>query len=187
MRARACVCVCVCVCACVSCVCARACACVCVHAPCSGFVAWSPHAVSVLPGDDALGSDIAGTGMLSLTRLFSLPCLRHVTVAEAPMVYHNHTPSFVVAGRVEGASWANHCELRTRCTLYPPCNPPPPGGGQSLCPKSIGNTRRQRKFLQGTEADLHCDIMVQPCGAIPHLPARGGDRHDIGVEIIRGL
>ena len=46
----------------------------------------------------------------------------------------------------------------------PPCH---------LGPESIGNTRRQRhqrKILQGAkgaEADLHCDTMVQICGAVP--------------------
>ena len=50
----------------------------------------------------------------------------------------------------------------------------------------MGNTRRrrrQRKFLQGDNADLHCDTMVQICGAVPpHFvtatppppPPRGG-------------
>ena len=51
---------------------------------------------------------------------------------------------------------------------------PPPGGGwnRHLGPESIGNTRRQRrqrKFLQGAKADLHCDTMVQFCGAGPGL------------------
>ena len=51
-----------------------------------------------------------------------------------------------------------------------PCNPPPPPGGErSLGPESIGNIRRRRKFLQGAEADLHCDAMVQIRGAIPPL------------------
>ena len=69
-------------------------------------------------------------------------------------------------------------------TLPPPRNPPPPlkppplqGGNHHFGPESIGNTRRQRKFLQGTEADLHCDTMVQICGAAPPPPLaalRGG-------------
>ena len=55
--------------------------------------------------------------------------------------------------------------------------PPPPRGEQSLGPESIENTRRQRhqrKFLQGAEADLHCDPMVQFCGAIPPPGGAGG-------------
>ena len=57
--------------------------------------------------------------------------------------------------------------------------PPPQGGNHHLGPESIENTRRQRKFLQGaegTEADLHCDTMVQICGA-PPPPHQGGNRH----------
>ena len=57
--------------------------------------------------------------------------------------------------------------------------PPPKGGNRHLGPESIGNTRRrrrQRKFLQGAEADLHCDTMVQICGAVPP-PPQGEDRH----------
>ena len=56
--------------------------------------------------------------------------------------------------------------------------PPRGGGGRHLGPESIGSTRRrrpQRKLLQGAEgaeADLHCDTMVQICGAVP--PTRGG-------------
>ena len=34
--------------------------------------------------------------------------------------------------------------------------------------------RRQRKFFQGAEADLHCDTMVHFRGAIPPPPPRGG-------------
>ena len=52
-------------------------------------------------------------------------------------------------------------------------SPPPGGGGQSLGPKSIENTkhqRRRRKFLQGAEANLHCDTTVQICGATPPPP-----------------
>ena len=52
----------------------------------------------------------------------------------------------------------------------PPClvpTPPPPGGERSLGPKSIENTRCQRKFLQGAEADLHCDTMVLWCNTPP--------------------
>ena len=63
---------------------------------------------------------------------------------------------------------------------HPPLETPPPpkGGNRHLGPESIGNTRRQRrrrKFLQGAEADLHCDTMVQICGAPP--PPQGGNRH----------
>ena len=69
-----------------------------------------------------------------------------------------------------------------RLALYTqaPC-PSPPGGGPSLSPKSIENTRcqrRQRKFLQGAEADLHCDTMVQFCGATPPPPRGGRPLHD---------
>ena len=39
-------------------------------------------------------------------------------------------------------------------------------------PKKIF-TRRQRKFLQGAKADLHCDTMVQICGATPPPPMGG--------------
>ena len=51
--------------------------------------------------------------------------------------------------------------------------PPPPGcplwgGERSLGLESMGNSRHQRKFLQGTEADLHYDTRVQICGAISH-------------------
>ena len=64
------------------------------------------------------------------------------------------------------------------CNLPAPCNPPPPGGGErSLGPKSTESTRcqrRHRNVLQGAEADLHCDTMVQFCGAIPPSP-RGGE------------
>ena len=61
--------------------------------------------------------------------------------------------------------------------LTPPCNPPPPGGERSRGPKSIENIyfrhrRRQRKFLQGAEADLNCATMVQFCVTPP--PPRGG-------------
>ena len=56
-------------------------------------------------------------------------------------------------------------------------NPPPPGGHPSHGPKSIENIRRQRKFLPGAEADLHCDTMVQICGAPPPPPPGGGNRH----------
>ena len=71
---------------------------------------------------------------------------------------------------------------KTECTPHPTCNPPtlaipiPPGGEPSLGPKSIENTRRQRRqrnSLQGAEADLHCETMVQFCGAIPPPPAKG--------------
>ena len=66
--------------------------------------------------------------------------------------------------------------------------PPPPWRGTVTWPKSIENTRRQRRqreFLQGAEADLHCDTTVQFCGVIP-VPPQGGDGHDIGGEITRG-
>ena len=70
----------------------------------------------------------------------------------------------------------------------PPCNlppfeiAPPPPHEPSLGPKGIGNTRcrrRQRKFLQGADADLHCDTMVQFWGAIP--PPSGGNCHFMTV------
>ena len=59
---------------------------------------------------------------------------------------------------------------------------------RSLAPRhlgseSIGNTRhrrRQRKFLQGAEADFYCDTMVQICGAVPPHP-QGGNRHFVTV------
>ena len=67
----------------------------------------------------------------------------------------------------------------------PPCNPPPQeGGGWSLGPKSIENTRcqrRHRKFLQGAEApeaDLHYDTMVQFGGATPPPPVGEPSLHD---------
>ena len=69
--------------------------------------------------------------------------------------------------------------------------PPPPGGEPSLGPKSTENTRRQRrqrKCLQGAtgaEADLHCDTMVQFCGAPPPPPQRGGTGLTKG-DIARG-
>ena len=66
--------------------------------------------------------------------------------------------------------------------------PPPPWGEGSLGPESIENTRRRRNFLQGAgraEADLHCDTIVQFCGAIPPPPV-AGNRHDIGGGITRG-
>ena len=72
--------------------------------------------------------------------------------------------------------------------ISPPLQPPPPGGEPSLGPKSIGNTKRQRDFLQdakGAEADLHCDTMVQFCGAIPP-PLFGGNRPDKRGEIESG-
>ena len=50
-----------------------------------------------------------------------------------------------------------------------PLQSPPPWGGANG-PKSIENTRRQRrqrKFLQGAESHFHCDTMVQFCGAFP--------------------
>ena len=63
---------------------------------------------------------------------------------------------------------------RSDATPPPTAIPPPSRGEGSLGPKSIGNNtkrqRRQRKFLQGAagaEADLHCDTIVQFCGAIP--------------------
>ena len=82
----------------------------------------------------------------------------------------------------------------------PPLAIPPPERERSLGPKSIENTRCQRKFLQGaerTEADLHCDTMVQFGGATPppprgesslrdRPPPRGGNHHDIGGQITRG-
>ena len=63
------------------------------------------------------------------------------------------------------------------CNIPPLAIPPPPGGEWSVGPKSIEDTRRQRKFLQGAEraeADLHCDAMVQFCGAIPPPPQGNG-------------
>ena len=76
----------------------------------------------------------------------------------------------------------------------PPLDPPPPlairppplggdGGEWSLGPERILNTRRrrrQRKFLQGAkgaEAELHCDTVVQFCGATPPPPPKGMNRH----------
>ena len=68
------------------------------------------------------------------------------------------------------------------CTPPPLVIPPPLQfprplwGERSLGPKSIENARRQRhqrKFLQGAdgaEVDLHCDTMVQFCGATPPPP-----------------
>ena len=62
-------------------------------------------------------------------------------------------------------------------TPPPPLQSPPlAGGGLSFGPKSLENTghqRRQRKILQGAEADLHSDTMVQFCGAIPPPPVGG--------------
>ena len=60
--------------------------------------------------------------------------------------------------------------------------PPPLRGDRHLGPESIGNTRRprrQRGFLQGAEADLHCDTMVQICGAEQSLCDRPDKRGDI--------
>ena len=64
----------------------------------------------------------------------------------------------------------------------PPLQSSPPWGGErSLGPESIGNTRRQRKFLQGAEADLHCDDSW--CNPPPPW---GGKRPDKRGEIARG-
>ena len=65
--------------------------------------------------------------------------------------------------------------------ISPPFAIPPQE--RSLGPESIGNTRRQRrqrKFLQSAKADLHCDTMVQICGAVPP-PPQGGNRHFMTV------
>ena len=86
------------------------------------------------------------------------------------------------------------CEKRLfqKCRAAPPplCNSPPaPGGEPSLGPKSIENTRRQRrqrKFLQGAEADLHCDTMVQICGATPPPPRGEPSLHDCPPPPPRG-
>ena len=63
------------------------------------------------------------------------------------------------------------------------CTPPSPleGGGEpSVGQKNIGNTGRRRKLLQGAEADLHCDTVVQFCGA-PPPPLRGGLAQGLGI------
>ena len=55
--------------------------------------------------------------------------------------------------------------------------PPPRGGGGVTWPKKHRKYEARnapKKFLQGAEADLHCDIMVQFCGATPPPPLRGG-------------
>ena len=75
-----------------------------------------------------------------------------------------------------------------RSTLYPPCNPPPPlaippplggGGGRSLGPKSIQNTRRQRKFDKMPKAPklihtviLWYNFVVQPPPPLWREPSR---------------
>ena len=51
------------------------------------------------------------------------------------------------------------------------------GGGASLGPKSIENTRRQRRqrnFLQGAEADLHCDWYSFVVQSPPPPRSQGG-------------
>ena len=58
-------------------------------------------------------------------------------------------------------------------------------GGTVTWPKKHRKYSAPKKFLQGAEADSHCDAMVQFCGAIPPPPV-GGNRHDIGGGITRG-
>ena len=59
----------------------------------------------------------------------------------------------------------------------PPCKSPPPGGwGGNGHLEITRRRRRQRKFFQGAEraeVDLHCDTMVQFCGATPPPPTGG--------------
>ena len=67
--------------------------------------------------------------------------------------------------------------------------PPPPGGNRHLRPESIGHNRRrrrQRKLLQGAEADLQCDTMVQICGAPPPPWGGGGTVRRKGGDFHRG-
>jgi hypothetical protein len=66
-----------------------------------------------------------------------------------------------------------HCPSSMVPSLPPLKSPRPQGGNRHLGPESIGNTRRRRrqsKFLQGAEADLHCDTMVHICGEPPLPP-----------------
>ena len=73
-------------------------------------------------------------------------------------------------------------EKDKQATLSCPQMQPPTGSERSLGAKSIENTghrRRQRKFLQGAKADLHCDTMVQLCGV--GIGGGGGGHHDIGA------
>ena len=89
------------------------------------------------------------------------------------------TPSCRVAQQAAHLSqFFRTCPLhRNRGATNPPTPPPlkstpPPGGEPSPWPRK--HTKYQPpKFLQGAEADLHCDTMVQICGAVSP-PPRGG-------------
>ena len=104
-------------------------------------------------------------------------------------------------GVAAGATLKAPEKRRLWSSIQNTCPPPPPqGGNHHLGPESIGNTRRQRRqreFLQGAKADLHCDTMVQICGAVappgggtvtlcPPPPPQGGDQRDKRGEISRG-
>ena len=58
-------------------------------------------------------------------------------------------------------------QTQAQSTSPPLGNPPPPRGGTVNWPKKHRKYQAPKKILQGAEADLHCDTVVQICGAIP--------------------
>ena len=72
--------------------------------------------------------------------------------------------------------WRGHPAQPTD-QLKPPVIPPP-GGERPLGPKSIEIIKRQRRQRKILQADLHCDTVLQFCGALPSpLPGGEPSRH----------
>ena len=97
-------------------------------------------------------------------------------VGELPYLWTPQSAQRRQSALVQQVPSRTHPSCQFGCAFPPPPRNPPPMGATVTWPETHRKylaSKAAKKILQGAEADLHCDTIVQICGAIP--PPLGGE------------